>query len=307
MKNRLLLLTAWLLHIYFRWVPISAGKHAVWHRIVRPYILWRPFKLLRTTTVFGMKMNVQFPDTIQTCIYFFGFWEPTITKYIQMTLQEGDTFIDIGANVGYDTLLASRCVGSTGKVYCFEASPSIYSLLKTNLKLNNVTNVTSYNIAVTDRPCEVPIYLHSADNLGGSSIIPQVAAERSAEIEGSVQGLPLPGILDAAVICQARMIKIDVEGAEWNVVRGIGRIIAELSQKTEVLIEINEKSLAANGATLKDMLDIFMSAGYEPYMIDNEYSAYFNIKKPEPVLHKVERASNYEQADFIFRKRGKRD
>ena len=64
---------------------------------------------------------------------FFGVWEPVITKYVADNLREGDVFIDVGADMGYYTILASRCVGASGKVFAVEASGGTYAKLLKNM------------------------------------------------------------------------------------------------------------------------------------------------------------------------------
>ena len=62
-------------------------------------------------------------DLIQRMILHFGVWEPDVSRVIEQSLAPGDVFVDIGANIGYDTLLASSRVGPTGRVVSIEASP----------------------------------------------------------------------------------------------------------------------------------------------------------------------------------------
>jgi precorrin-6B methylase 2 len=88
-------------------------------------------------------------DIIQQYIYYFGVWEPRITGWVSRHLAPGDTFIDVGANIGYYSLLASPLVGKTGTVVAIEASPRTFDDLLFNLELNNVSNVRPVNVAVS--------------------------------------------------------------------------------------------------------------------------------------------------------------
>src|SRR5438270_7770359 len=101
-KNALALALAAICRCYFLNSPSPIGKRLLWDRLVLPYIAWRPLHI-QGKTKFGAKINVEFPDIIQTFIYFFGVWEPAITTYIRQILRPGDIFIDVGANVGYHT------------------------------------------------------------------------------------------------------------------------------------------------------------------------------------------------------------
>ena len=110
-----------LLRAYYRHAPVTFGKRPVWNHVVQR-VLARGHDLdLKATTQFGARMHVRFPDTIQSYVYFFGVWEPAITAYLTRALATGDVVIDIGANIGYDTLLASHLVGPKGR--CTRSRP----------------------------------------------------------------------------------------------------------------------------------------------------------------------------------------
>jgi FkbM family methyltransferase len=269
--------------------------------MIRPYLAWRPLTLSATTS-FGGQFEITLPDSIQTYIYFFGVWEPTITEYVQNTLEAGDIFIDIGANIGYHSLLASKCVGSTGHVYCFEASPSIYTVLERNLARNGARNVTSFNVAVVNEPGEVTVYLNVPENLGGSTVVPEAANERSAKLEAVVPGLPLPKILDASIIRRARLIKVDVEGAEWDVVKGIGSaLISEFSKNTSIIMEIDRIAVEARGGRVEQLLSIFVEQGYSAFQIENQYEVEFYAKRPKLILKPIDRVVE-NRVDVVFQR-----
>jgi FkbM family methyltransferase len=112
-------------------------------------------------------------------------FEPNLTYFISSVLKPGDVFIDVGANIGYFTMLAAKCVGASGKVYAIEASPSTYDLLIANLRLNEVKNVEAINMAVTDKECHVRIQSNDTRNIGANSV--HVVASAAAD---SVVGRP---------------------------------------------------------------------------------------------------------------------
>ena len=93
----------------------------------------------------GDIMNVVVPDNVSTALYLNGCFEADDSKALIESLNEGDTFIDIGAHIGYYSMLASRLVGEKGKVICFEPTPSTYGLLVKNLQSKK--NVKAENLA----------------------------------------------------------------------------------------------------------------------------------------------------------------
>lgn len=288
-----------LLQAYFRHMPTTAGKRLIWYHAVKP--LLRSGAALETRTRFGARMRVRFPDAIQTYIYFFGVWEPAITAYLTATLAPGDTVIDIGANVGYDTLLAAHCVGRGGKVFAIEASPTLFGLLRDNLALNDACGVEALNAAVCAEPGNVAVYLHDHDNLGATTIMPAVAARRGAVLETVVPGRPLPDIIPADAILSARVIKIDVEGAEFPVVRGFLPLLPRLSSRTELLIEVNAEGLHDHDCSVEAFFDLFRSAGFKPFAIDNRYSIDMYLQPASARLEPLE-GYGFEQLDVVFRR-----
>ena len=291
-----------LLQSYYRHVPCALGKRLLWHHVVQPFLKRHPLSL-EATTCFGARMTVRFPDTIQSYVYFFGVWEPAITAYLRSALQPGDTVIDIGANVGYDTLLASHCVGPTGIVYAIEASPSVYALLNRNLALNDAGNVVALNAAVCAEAGPVAVFLHDDSNLGGTTIIPAVAERRGAVVEASVRGMPLPSLVPEAAIIAARMIKIDVEGAEWPVVRGFASLLPLLSPRTELLIEVSAEALRDHGTTTEALISLFRAAGFAPFVIGNRYCVDMYLE-PVPTRLVPLEGTAFDQLDILFRRVG---
>ncbi|MDX3388383.1 FkbM family methyltransferase, partial [Streptomyces niveiscabiei] len=127
------------------------------------------------TTVTRTRSGAHFPvttsDVIQRYLYLFGAWEPHLTSFVSRRLRPGDTFIDVGANIGYYTVLASQLVGSTGRVVAVEPSPDFHEALAGNVRLNGCANVRTVNTAVSDTPGRLTFYLEDPMNLGGTTAV----------------------------------------------------------------------------------------------------------------------------------------
>jgi FkbM family methyltransferase len=209
--------------------------------------------------------------------------------------------IDIGANVGAHALLAAHLVGPNGRVHAVEASPTIFRRLKRNVEANRATNIRIYNLAVSDKAGPVPVFLHDSSNLGGTTIIPSEAANRHCVQEDVVAGSPLDQIVPVADICAARLIKIDVEGAEWLVVKGMKKVLAMLRPDVEIIVEVTSRALAEFGVSAEQFLNIFTQHGFQAFEIPNRYSTEFYLG--EPVFELVPaRLIEFQRADIVFRK-----
>jgi FkbM family methyltransferase len=272
---RAALLLARLGRFYIRRAPFQFAKHSIVEcRSIFRVCNWHKLRTIAATEL-GTLYEIQFPDMIQRYIFYFGVWEPAITAFVRGSLSAGDKFIDIGANVGYYTCLAAKLVGPSGHVYALEASPRIYGNLLQNIKLNQITNFTSYNLAVFDKKTRLNVFKETEWNVGRTSVI-QSEVEREKETE--VDALPLNEIIDRRVLHTARLIKIDVEGAEWFVINGLKEELAYFNFETEWLIEIGP-SAAYKTTRTSELVGLFKKAGYKMYMIENDYTVAWYLKQ----------------------------
>lgn len=264
------------LMLYFRTMPFAFGKTLLWDRLVRPYILWRPLELVARTR-FGARLAGGLPDLMQGYLYFFGVWEPGITAVFRAALKPGDVVVDVGANVGAHALLAAHLVGPHGRVHAVEASPFIHDRLCRNIEANGAWNIRTYNLAATDAPGPVTVFLHDASNLGCTTIVAAEATRLGAVREAVVEGRPLGQIVPEADLLAARLIKIDVEGAEWLVLRGLAPLLPRLRPEAEILLELNPAALERLGGSLDELLAMFARAGFTAFEIANRYDTRFYI------------------------------
>lgn len=216
-------------------------------------------------------------DIIQRFIYFFGVWEPNLTRWIGERLSPGDVFIDVGANIGYYSLLASNRVGGAGSVVAIEPSPSIFGCLVRNLALNGIRNVRTINMAVSHQEEVLSLSLGPDWNSGLTTTRTKLLEHAEFTLEAQVQAAPLGLMLTRAEIQNARLIKIDVEGAEWSVAYGMQPLLKDCHPDLEVVIEVVPEYLASRGKYPADILEIFQSAGFYPYGLPPEYMAHFYL------------------------------
>jgi FkbM family methyltransferase len=300
-KKMLLQLLIRGLPAYFQRFPIQAGKRLVWNRIVRGRLYGRGLQLTARAR-FGAQFEAQLPDMIQAHLYFFGVWEPAITRYVLDGLKEGDTFIDVGANIGYYTVLAAKRVGATGKVFAIEAAGSIFSRLEANIARNDISNAIALHVAVAETEGQVPVWLNHGRNLGGTTTLEHVSAFRRAQIVETVEAKPLTRIIDPQVIRNARFVKIDVEGSEWAVVKSLGELLKTVSADTEFLVEADAQFIQRSGGTPEAFLGYFAAAGFEPFVISNPYDVRFYGRSIRRVELRPLRRWQPNRIDLVFRK-----
>ena len=109
------------------------------------------------------------PDIVCDSVRSVGTWEDHIHKVFEKYVKPGDNVIDAGAYVGIHTIKLSRLVGDSGMVYAFEAHPTTFKILKNNIELNNLNNVTIYNLGVGDKSGKIEIKgMDGLYNMGGT-------------------------------------------------------------------------------------------------------------------------------------------
>jgi FkbM family methyltransferase len=149
-------------------------------------------------------------------------WDELTTKIFKAVVREGDVVLDLGANLGYYSLLASRLVGTKGKVYSFEPEPRNYRLLCRNLELNGIRNVTALQKAVSDKTEKVKLHISNKDS--GAHTIRDT--EDSGEYEDFIEIEAVK--LDEYFLDKSRrvnVIKMDVEGYEPKAFIGLTKIV----------------------------------------------------------------------------------
>ncbi len=172
-----------------------------------------------------------------------GSYEPEQTALFGSLIRPGDVVVDVGAHVGYYTLLAATLVGPRGHVYAFEPAPANYAFLTGHVRKNRCANVTPVDSAVGDHRGEVRFEYGTGSGTGhvsaqGQLVVPMVTLDEFARERG--------------LRCQA--VKIDVEGAEVAVLEGA----REMLHATKPII-----FLSTHGADLhRDCLALLQALGY---------------------------------------------
>jgi FkbM family methyltransferase len=251
-----------------RFVPSGPVKRWVWAHIVVHYLEYANYEYV-ANTCFGARIAGNTEDVIQRYVYYFGIWEPNLTRFINSRLRPGDIFIDVGANIGYFSLLASLLVGAAGKVLAFEASPQIFASLQANLRRNGVRNVAAHNVAVANHEGIIKVFLAAKYNLGKTTIF----EHDSIGIEEQVRAQTLSALVAPDDVARVKVVKIDVEGAEWMVVSGMRELLRTANRELEIITEINPQRLQLQGKTTEDIFSIFSEFGFNPYRLENNYAA----------------------------------
>ncbi|MEU7150022.1 FkbM family methyltransferase [Streptomyces sp. NPDC045456] len=254
---------------YVRYAPGTLGKAGIVESYLNAGLRDHP-RIRRARTRFDATIVTDTQDLIQRYIYLFGVWEPHLTRWLERRLRPGDVFVDVGANIGYYSLLASRLVGEKGAVVALEASPDFHRVLRKQVVINGCRNVRAVNAAISDREEMLTFTLASSHNMGANSIVPY-AGEAESTFEVAAQ--PLSEVLSADELARARVIKIDVEGAEGSVVRGLVPLLDQLRPDAELAIEVTPQRMLELGESAEELLGALRANGFHMYRLPNDYTA----------------------------------
>ena len=130
--------------------PREYGKYSILMKLYFPYLAPVPPTKEVVTLHDGIRMELELNEYLQSQLYLFGEFEPATVKVLKRLVKSGDTVLDIGANVGYMSLVLAKCVGKNGKVFSFEPDSKNFASLKRNIELNADCNIEPIAKAVSD-------------------------------------------------------------------------------------------------------------------------------------------------------------
>jgi FkbM family methyltransferase len=209
-------------------------------------------------------MSLHLSDEIDAEIFLFGVYDPVTTAVLSDLLRNASLFVDVGANIGFFSLLAHRVMPPDGQVLAFEPNPRTRERLERNLLLNGAGNVEVRAVALGE--------------VAGAAEVVQESASRSGDSYVAGVGAGAPGgdrsavevqTLDAHLLDDPRglvVIKIDVEGLEARVLRGGIAAITRLHPV--VLLEVNARALSRSGDSAEDVVRLLEPLGYQPFVVE---------------------------------------
>lgn len=204
-----------------------------------------------TTLVNGMPIEVDPRDIVGSEILAQGMWEAETAIFLLSWLRPGMTFVDAGAHVGQYSMLASGRVGAAGRVVAFEPHPVLGRVLRRNVRRAGCTNVTVSSLALGQASSRAELVLHPSANYGGSSLRPDGATAHHRR--APVRVIPLDEYLArASVARRVDALKLDVEGAELDVIEGASRTLAA-NPRIVLVVEFLRDNPLRFGKTVEDL------------------------------------------------------
>ncbi len=225
-------------------------------------------------------------------------YEQETSQFLGAILREGDTFLDVGAHIGWFSMLAAACVGADGEVWSFEPNHSNFAHLVDHIALNEAWQVRPMHMALGAVPRVEPLAL-AGDNDGGHAVLAvDDTTDRHAALGAANVQPTFVATLDALFGDRSfgaiRAIKIDAEGAEHDVIRGALQLL-ERHRVPFVIAEMNQACLVRAGSSEHAFRELMTSLGYETH--------FFHPTEPQLVpLQPAETVRSEVLLNFCFRR-----
>ncbi|MDF2434020.1 MAG: hypothetical protein JWP44_3651 [Mucilaginibacter sp.] len=191
-----------------------------------------------------------------------GTYESEINKLIRISLKSGENALDIGANVGLQSIRMSQCAGENGKIYAFEPLSHLQEKFSRNILLNKITNVTLLPFALADLESEADFRIDKKSwNQGAFSLYNKNGGSENERVTIKV-GDNLPEIQNFTSL---ELIKIDVEGFEYQVLKGLKGTLEK--HRPRIIFEYDEHYWIKTGQEIADCYLFLKSLNYTVYQI----------------------------------------
>ncbi len=254
-----------------KWKRLSAqygfGRAPI--RTVSRLMSWRVKCSLQRTTIVRLPrwdlqvfLRAKWQGIGRPIFAFREHYEPEL-EYLQSLLFPGATFVDVGANLGIYTLVASRIVGHSGRVIAFEPSVQSFPLLQKNITLNSLTNVSAFPVALSAKAGRIRLY-HAPCCPSGNSFGHHPSFHGSFE---TVDTESLDDALHRIPAARVDVIKMDVQGAEELVLRGARKVVA--SMRPVIIFEIWPEGADLLGLSPFGVWNLLERMGYKFFTVSS--------------------------------------
>ena len=208
----------------------------------------------------GHKMFLDSNDSLNLSVY--GIHEEFETELVKKEIKPGDVVLDIGANIGYYTLIFAKLVGENGRVFAFEPDPTNFALLKRNVEINGYKNVVLIQKAVSNKSGKLRLYL-SENNKGDHRIYNSHDGRKFIDIES----VKLDDYFNHNV--KIDFIKMDIQGAEGGAIQGMSKLL-EKNVSVKIISEFWPAGLKRFGIEPIAYLKLLLRHGFKLYELNEK-------------------------------------
>ena len=254
---------------------IPLGRYRAINHICRRSV--PAFRMRIPSELGGLSFRCDLRDSIAREVCFTGRYEPQETLLVQGILKPGMSFMDVGANWGYFTLLAAHQVGSGGRVVSLEPDPRLFPVLAGNIAMNHLSQAIALRVAAGSEPGWLTLagFDEATGNFGLSRV---VGSNHENGPLFQVTARPLDAILQEMGLETVDLLKMDIEGAEGLALHGLEQSLAQRRVR-RILLELHPAELAQQGQHPSELIRELRQFGFVAWKIDhsdrgNRWAAY---------------------------------
>ena len=271
-----------LLNAYTQHFPFPHRGLKYFLKVAKWFGLSNKFYSKKLRGNFYLRVNPS--EHIQQQLFWYGYYEKELGDLIKTLLAPGDVFLDIGANVGYFSLLAAS-YEPTIRVFSFEPVSSVYQKLEENISINDAKNIRTIKAAAGRKNGDGEIYISGPDNTGMSSF------EKPGNFSGQTEKVSVIAIdewIKSSGLSMLSLVKLDIEGYELAALEGMKETLEYF--KPLIIAEINPEILLSFGLA---PADIFR------YMSDSNFTGFLILKNSKLKLLSDYQTGTTENVLFI--------
>jgi FkbM family methyltransferase len=248
------------------------GKPPGWERVVRWFASPESCRDMPDICVVcdGIVFLAQPSVPLGWHVTFFGSYEPELREIFRAVLPAGAVAIDVGANVGWHALLMAKLVGQGGRVLAAEANPSVRERLEGNLRANHFSHVAVIPHAIAEAEGILEFYGPQACDAGSGDGHVIGPGGRAAGATIRVEARSLDSIVELARVDRLDLVKIDVEGFEWPVLRGAEKSVAKF--RPHIVFEYNAEYAMRGGGTPELFTEYFDRHRYRLFAVGRNWA-----------------------------------
>ena len=217
----------------------------------------------------GVRFPIPFDEGLRSArSMYFDLYEMGVRFSMQRFLRCGDTFIDVGAKIGYISALAAGFVGITGQIHSFEPVAKPFGKLKKFAEINSEYKIFSNQVALSDQQGNAPMYI-AKEGMGYSTMIRDLLGSMKQLETINVPVGRLDSYIEEHALHTIRIIKIDVDGYEFLVLKGLENFFRNTRDLPVIICEICPSAVSLSGSSLDELLQYMAQFSYVPFEVIN--------------------------------------
>ena len=243
---------------------------------IKPY-LFKPKsgRILLNSVAFDIDLDL---DPVMRAMYF-GAYQMPIASFLKKHLKKGDIFIDVGANIGYISVYAMGLIGQTGQVHAFEPVPQYFEKLNNVQKNNPDYRLYINRVALGECEGTSRIDVTNVSNIGWNTMVPGFMSEQTIKENIEISVTTLDNYLFANGIDRVHLVKIDVEGFEFPVIKGFQKYLQTAEELPILLVEVAPAAYDKLNTSINKFANFMNDLGYVALTLDLKYEVQVAVLK----------------------------